>query len=229
MDEKRSTIVVEGLGDTNGVQPVKVNYPGNSHKTKDTRQTVPREDIQKVIKGNVIQKKESVGKKFRESLFGGTLVAAGHYIVYDVLIPALQALVVDSIRGGSERLIYGEKVDQRIRRDGNKSFVNYGGYSSSQGVVRRSTQPSQELNRAVRHNFETSIFEFKNDAEDVLSKLVGIIDQYNFASVGDLNSLIGVTGEFTDQKWGWQNLSSASVSRVREGYILNLPKPIPLD
>lgn len=228
MEEKQSTMKVEGLGVVNGVQPIKINYPGNSNKAKEAAAQQPKEELKKVVKGGVVQKKPSVGKKFRESLFGGTLVAAGTYILYDVLIPALQALVVDSIRGGSERLVYGDKVAPGIRRDGNKSYVNYSGFSN-QGVTRRPQQQELSMNRAVRHNFETSVFESKADAEAVLSQLLGVLQDYPTASVSDFNSLIGKTGDFTDVKWGWTNLSSAYVSRIREGYIVNLPAPIPLD
>ena len=231
MDEKQQPVMkVDGLGASaiSGAQPVKMNYASNSHKAKEAGP--PKEEVKKIIKGGVVQKKAPLGKKFKESLFGGTLVAAGHYILYDVLIPALQALLVDSIRGGSERLVYGEKVNPGIRRDGNRSYVNYGGYSNQgQGVIRRPQQPAQDLNRAARHNFDMNILETKGDAEDVLSQLVGLVDQYGQASVGDMNTLLGITGDFTDQKWGWTNLSSAYVSRVREGYLINLPKPIPLE
>ena len=232
MDEKQP-IKVESLnvisdGKMAGSAPMKINYPGNSHKVKDAGPQ--KEEVKKIIKGGLVQKKESIGKKFKESLFGGTLVAAGHYIVYDVLIPALQALVVDSIRGGSERLIYGEKIPSGIRRDGNRSYVNYQGYSNQgQGIIRRPQQPTQDFNRAARHNFDMNILETKGDAEDVLSQLVGLIEQYGVASVGDMNCMLGITGDFVDQKWGWSNLSSAYVSRVREGYLINLPKPGPLE
>ena len=38
-----------------------------------------------------------------------------------------------------------------------------------------------------------------------------------------------VTVNFTDNKYGWKDLSSASVSRVRDGYLLNLPRTVLLD
>lgn len=230
MDNDQPVVVkTEGLDPGATTRPIKMNYPGNSHKVKEA--SLPKEEVKKIIKGGIVQKKLPLGRKFKESLFGGTLVAAGRYVVYDVLIPALQALVVDSIRGGSERLIYGEKVNPGIRRDGNRSYVNYQGYSSNQGqgVIRRPQQPAQDLNRAVRHNFDMNILENKSDAEDVLSQLCGLIDQYGQASVGDMNTLLGITGDFTDQRWGWTNLSAAYVGRIREGYLISLPKPIPLE
>jgi hypothetical protein len=52
---------------------------------------------------------------------------------------------------------------------------------------------------------------------------------YGQASISDLYELVGITANFTDNKWGWTDLRSSSVSRARDGYLLNLPRPILLD
>jgi hypothetical protein len=48
-------------------------------------------------------------------------------------------------------------------------------------------------------------------------------------SVADLYDLVGVTGNYTDNKYGWTDIRSASVIRVRDGYMLKLPKALPLN
>jgi hypothetical protein len=63
----------------------------------------------------------------------------------------------------------------------------------------------------------------------VLSSLVELIDTYDVATVADFYSSVGLEGEWSDNKFGWDNLSSAEVKRIREGYILVLPKPVALD
>jgi hypothetical protein len=47
-------------------------------------------------------------------------------------------------------------------------------------------------------------------------------------SVADLYELLGVAADHTDQKWGWRTLGGASVRRVRDGYLLDLPQPEPI-
>ena len=49
------------------------------------------------------------------------------------------------------------------------------------------------------------------------------------ATVADLYELVGVTGEYTDNKYGWDSLGSASVTRVRGGYLVDLPRTRLLD
>ena len=45
-------------------------------------------------------------------------------------------------------------------------------------------------------------------------------------SVADLYGLVGIDSEYTDNKYGWTNLSSASIKATRDGYILDLPRPV---
>jgi hypothetical protein len=41
--------------------------------------------------------------------------------------------------------------------------------------------------------------------------------------------LVGITGNYTDNKYGWTDIRSASVNRTRDGYALKLPKALPLN
>ena len=65
--------------------------------------------------------------------------------------------------------------------------------------------------------------------EEVLSQMDNIIETYRMASVADLFDLVGESCNFTDQKYGWTNLRNAEVVRVRDGYMIKLPKALPLD
>ena len=55
-----------------------------------------------------------------------------------------------------------------------------------------------------------------------------LIDTYGIVSVADLFDLVGITGNYTDNKYGWKNISNAKAIRVWDGYILSLPKAIPI-
>ena len=56
-----------------------------------------------------------------------------------------------------------------------------------------------------------------------------LIDTYGNVSVADLYDLVGKSSEYTDNKYGWTNLRNAEPVRVRDGYMLKLPKPGPID
>ena len=73
------------------------------------------------------------------------------------------------------------------------------------------------------------IIENRGEAEDVLSRMDELIDQYGLVSVADLYDLVGINGNYTDNKYGWFNIRTASVVRVRDGYMIKLPKAVPLN
>ena len=56
-----------------------------------------------------------------------------------------------------------------------------------------------------------------------------IMDEYRLVTVSDFYDLVGESGEYTDAKYGWQNIRNARVVRGRQGYYIELPKPIPID
>ena len=47
--------------------------------------------------------------------------------------------------------------------------------------------------------------------------------------IADLYDLVGMDSNYTDNRYGWTNLRSAQVVRVRDGYLLKLPKALPLN
>lgn len=206
-----------------GSRTVKVDYPSNSNKQKAEKQ----HKVEKVITGGLVTRKKPLGKKFVETFIGEDVNTVSSYILHDVLIPAAKSTVVEIVQGGIEMLLFGEKKGTRTRRDGNRSYVNYTSYSSDSRRERERKEASS-TSRA-RHNFDDIILKSRGEAEEVISCLVDLVIDYGEATVADLYDLVGITGNFTDNKYGWRDLSSASVSRVRDGYLLNLPRVKLLD
>ena len=86
--------------------------------------------------------------------------------------------------------------------------------------------------RSNQYGFESNkddiILESRVEAEDVISRMKEIIETYGFVRVTDLYYLVGITGDYTDNKYGWTNIRDAEPVRVRDGYMLKLPKAVPL-
>lgn len=72
------------------------------------------------------------------------------------------------------------------------------------------------------------VFESRGDAEQVLDSLDELIETYGIVSVADLYDLVGLKSSFNDTRFGWTSFDSAVVVRGRYGYLLKLPKAIPL-
>lgn len=213
----------------------KENLPGNSYSSKSKKEDpkvkveVKAEEptkVKKVVKGEVIQKKKGIGSKIAETFTGDDAKSVGSYVLFDVIIPAAKNMLADAVSQGSERLLFGDtRSRSRVaNRTGTKS------YSSMYRRDDRRESPRRLSDRErSTHDFDSIVIAERGEAEEVIEQLIILIEDYDHAKVSDLYSMVGITGSYTDDKWGWTNLSTASTRRVRQGYILELPRPEPID
>lgn len=82
---------------------------------------------------------------------------------------------------------------------------------------------------ADKYDYDDIILESRGEAEDVLERMDELIATYQLVSVADFYDLVGVSGNYTDNKYGWTDIRNASVIRVRDGYMIKLPKALPLN
>jgi hypothetical protein len=62
----------------------------------------------------------------------------------------------------------------------------------------------------------------------IFGMLRKVIQEYGYASVRDLHDVIGVTGSSDDYDFGWITLNKCNLIPTKDGFILELPKPINL-
>lgn len=197
---------------------------------EDESQTQKTHELEKVVQGEVKRKKQPAGKRLRESLGLEETRTVGDYLVWDVLIPAAKEMVADLVKKGIDVFLYGGASPRRSKSDG-KSYVSYEGYYSNKRTG-NSRDYKQERGRYYKKafDFREFVFEDRRDAEMVLNELCETIDVYGFAKISDFYSLVGETErDFTDHGYGWDALGAASVERVRDGWVVDLPRPIPLN
>lgn len=200
-----------------------LNYgdlPTNSKKA--ARKERP-EKLNKIVTGNVIERKAPLGKRIRDSFTGDDSRSVGSYVFFEVVLPAIKQLISDAASQGVERLLFGESSRGSGARRG---YTSYNRYSSTSGSPNSSTHKPNP--RAV-HDFNAIVLDNRGAAEEVIDALNELIGSYDVATVADLYELVGITGSYTDDKWGWTSMATARVERVRDGYYLNLPRTQPLD
>ena len=187
--------------------------------------------IEKVVVGEVITRKKPLGRRFAETFLGGNLRNASDYVLFEVLIPAAKDALADGFSQGAERFIFGE-VRSTSRRGGYRTAgqTAYHRISNANSAARDRREDPRERRRArASHNFDEFILASRAEAVEVLDRLHLRIEKYDFATVLNLYEMLGEEGEYTDNKWGWTDLSKADVIRVSNGYLLDLPRPEPVN
>jgi len=200
-------------------------FPSNSNRKKELNTPVKEKNITPVVSGKVIKKQRSFGQKLSETFFGDDTRIVGDYILHDVLIPAMKSTLSDMVGGGIEMLLFGEKKSSsrsRLFRDRDRSYVPYNRLSRRDDLEDR-----RYMSRSARsrHDFDDIILETRGEAEDVLSHMLDLIEDYGVASVGDYYDLLGIESNFTDNKYGWINVADGYIDRTRDGYCIRLPRP----
>jgi hypothetical protein len=203
-------------------------FPPNSETSK---KGAPNEkNLRPVVSGGAVRRKKSLRRQFSDTFFAGSFKTSAHYVVLDILLPEVKNLVLDVITGGFEKLIFGDsrRRGSTTPQSGNMGYVSYNRYSSGPS---RQTGPARAISRTARarHQFDEIVLDERAEAEQVIDQLFDLVSKYGSATVADLYELVGLASTHTDHKWGWEELMGAGVSRVRGGYLLDLPEPEPLD
>lgn len=137
----------------------------------------------------------------------------------------MKDMISDAVSGGIDMILFGE-TRRRTKNKSSGSYTSYGSYYKKDDSRDRRDERGSRRNRSG--SMGDIILETRQDAENVLYSLFDALEQYGAVRVADLTELLGETGPFTDNYWGWEDLSGADIKRVREGYLLVLPRPIDL-
>lgn len=209
------------------------NYKPNSHKSKkiisdmNSGEAKERPKLDQIATGQAFEKKKSVGKRISEAFTGDDATSVGDYLLYDIVIPSIKALIADAVGQGTERLMFGSSSRVRSTTLRNGGRPDYGRMYSGK-PINQMQDGRRDLSAAARanHDFNDIIIPDRGEADLILDKLGEIISMYEFATVSDLYQLTGITGSYTDDKYGWFDIREARITRVREGWRLNLPVPV---
>lgn len=198
----------------------RVDYPSNA---KRSRPEEPAEKkVEPVVTGEVVRRKRSPFAKFTHGFVAEDSGSVVQYVLEEVLLPAARTMVYDMFTQGLEKKLFG---DSRPKNSGQRTaYTNY----QSRSQVKPANVTSISRQQRASHDFGDLIVGNRGEAEDVIEGLRDLINEYQVASVSDFYDLLNMTGEFTDNKWGWYDLRSASIRPVRGGYMFNMPRTQPI-
>ena len=202
------------------------DYPPNSDRSKLGEQETEEPRVQKIVTSEPIIRKKGLGRKFKDTFFGGDGRSAIQYVWFSVLIPAAKDALAEAGAQGIEKLIFGESRKQRgAPPSGPLGHVSYHRYSRPGGEP-----PRREISQRARsqHDFDQIILASRSEADDVVDRLFDLVSRYGEATVADLYELVGIRSTHTDHKWGWTDVRGTGTVRVRDGYLISLTDPEPL-
>lgn len=191
-------------------------YQSNSHKSKEAKKKETVVNSKRVVSGNAKVKRKNDLLKFADIFIQEDIENIKNYIIQDVLIPNIKRTISESIN----MLLYGEfSVKEKNSVTNYRKFYEKNERKSNVNIAKAKN----------RYEFNNIIFDTRSDAEEVLSEMRLAIKAYDFVSVFDMYDFSGLQTDHIDTKYGWADLQDAMVTYTMEGYIIKLPRPLPLD
>ena len=202
-------------------------YPPNSHKFKEEQKNTTEEKrVQKVVKGPVKTKKNEV-RKFADIFISEDIASVKSYIFMDVLVPAIKKAIYDIVTNGIDMFLYGGTGKGKNSSSGSK--VSYSRYYEQKNSNGGGGYKGSENNRARGFEYDDIVFDNRGEAEAVKQQMQATIARYGVVTVADLYDMVDLTAPYTSQKYGWMDVSNAEATRTRDGYVLKLPRAVPIE
>ena len=167
------------------------------------------EHLQGIVSGKVQVKKKGKIGRYLAGLTPALIAIAGPAAKKFALEAFRTALRIDDQSGGYSR---GNELLAR------PSYRNY--YENDPGYQQKT----------ARYDYNDVIFETRGDAERVLEQMRAILARAKIVRVSQLYDLCRITGEYTDNYWGWASLFDARVVSTRDGrYKILLQPPMSIN
>ena len=198
------------------------DYKPNSHRYKEEKQSVEERKVEKIVKGKVKTRKKGEIRKLADSFISEDIGNIKTYVINEVLIPTIKNTIWDAFTNSLDMILFKGNNHSKKRSNYNVPYVSYRSYSDKKDDRYSVSEPR---GKTTRFDLDDIIFETRGEAEAVRMQMNEIIDVYDAVSVADLYDMVDLTAPFTGNKYGWTNIRNAEVVRVREGYILKLPRP----
>lgn len=206
------------------------DYASNSNKSKEEVSEKPKhERFSPMTTGR--KKTQSTLQKFASIFIAEDVDSVRGYIYEEVIKPAAKRIVSDMV----DAILYGGGGPRRRRKDSDQTKVSYRKYYDEPDDRyyddRRDRQRRDQKYSVL--DYDEIVVPSRKEAEAILSRLKETIGRYGITSVLDLYDLSNVKCDHTAEKYGWTDLSSAEIVKVRDGsgigYSFKLPKALPID
>ena len=206
-------------------------YPSKTLKERNKQaQQKPKPELKCVVTG----KSKPVPQSIWSKVFVGIKPASGQtmksFIFDEIVTPLIQRAVVEGVTGAINYLVKGDAyADRKATNSFGKSYINYNGISSGKPSSSGGQYVYSGKNSGME--IENVWFESRVDAQRVLDEMMGVIAQYDILTVNGFYDLIGRTSliDPSNEKFGWSDLRNAYITGARGGWIIHLPRPMPID
>lgn len=187
----------------------------------------PKKEIHQVVaEGVVVKQPRPASARFFNFVFAESPKVLMARVATDVLMPRAKAGVEEALQSFIHGMFWGQGspplsniVRGTVLRGG---ATNYNAISSQPSAL---LQAQQSVTPKSSGQYEDIVCPTQQVAEKILAQLYDVFNQYRVVAVADLYEMAGITPATGDNAHGWLSLDGARISKQRNGYVLELPRP----
>lgn len=186
----------------------------------------PKKKIEPVIPG-ATQVPRPATRRFKEFLFAESPKVLAGRIGRDVVVPRIKAGLEEALNSFIAGMFWGDSANRPISSMVGKTVLRGGGtaYSAISSQPQALAMAQQANTARPSAGYEDLVVPTQQYAEILLSNMYELLNEYRRVSVGDLYELANISTQPSHNAYGWTSLDGARISKVRDGYLLELPRP----
>lgn len=198
--------------------PNKSETPGPAPKKKDIKPVIP----------GAVQVPRPATRRFFDFLLAESPKALARKIGHDVLVPRAKAGFEEAINSFLSGMLWGDSSNKPVSNMVRGTVLrgggtNYAGISSAPSGLQQA-QSALPVPQSSG-NYQDIVCPTQQHAELVLANLYDLLNEYRVVAVADLYELANITPQISDNAFGWVSLDGARITKARDGFLLELPRP----
>lgn len=196
-----------------------MDYPANSHRTREEQLPTPTEERKKVVPvatGVAKTKKKSEFGKLVDLIISEEAPKIKSWVVHDVVMPAFKKAIMGSL---DMLLNGGHSSGYTPDYSSNKPKVRYSQYAEEPNY-KKATGTILAKDTLEYPDIE---YPSRGAAERVLLSMREIHREFQNVNLAELFELSKVEHPYTYVKYGWRSLDDAEIVRRGDGYFIKLP------
>jgi hypothetical protein len=165
-------------------------------------------------------------RRFFDFLFAESPKALAGKVARDVLWPRAKAGFEEAANSFLAGMLWGDGVNRPLPNIVKGTVLRGGGMNYQAISTQNSMTQARQANVSRSSgNYQDLVLPTQPMAEAVLGNMYELLNEYRMVAVADLYEAAGVTPAPSDNAYGWMSMDGARISKVRDGYLLELPRP----
>lgn len=184
----------------------------------------PQKKVPKQIVEGAVKVPRPATRRFFDFLFAESPKAVGRKIASDVIVPRIKQGFEEAANSFLSGMLWGGNRPTGLI-SGSTMRGGATAYSAISTGMGSSLLQARQATEVQRVSYEDLAFPTLEAAEFCLANMIELLNQYRVVAIGDLNDMVGNTSQPSDNAYGWNNLDGARISKDRNGFRLELPRP----